>query len=157
MTGYKLTHFKKMVRVWKTKSLFFCLRYDPLIVFRRQNHITFIFIKTMSHDLLVQMAYSTVPSRTNQDKQFVVVKCRATAVLTDLNTKSVLSTRGVAATFRPFKKFHERSRAVTCTEMCKISVPHVQSRQPVVVLLIKPLIIYWAFLLQSPDCSRCNC
>ena len=58
MTSYELTHFKKMVRVWKTKSLLFCLRYDPLIVFRRQNHITFIFIKTMSHDLLVQVAYS---------------------------------------------------------------------------------------------------
>ena len=57
MTSCKLTHFKKMVRVWKTKSLLFCLRYDPLIVFRRQNHITFIFMKTMSHDLLVQMAY----------------------------------------------------------------------------------------------------
>ena len=27
------------------------------MVFRRQNHITFIFIKTMPHDLLVQMAY----------------------------------------------------------------------------------------------------
>ena len=45
-----------MVRVWKTKSLLFCLRYDPLMVFRRQNHITLIFIKTMSHDHLVQMA-----------------------------------------------------------------------------------------------------
>ena len=58
MTSYELTHFKEMVSVGKTKSLLFCLRYDPLIVFRRQNHITFIFIKTMSHDLLVQMAYS---------------------------------------------------------------------------------------------------
>ena len=47
-----LVIFKKMVWVWKTKSLLFCLRYDPLIVFQRQNHITFIFIKTMSHDLL---------------------------------------------------------------------------------------------------------
>ena len=56
MTSYELTHFKKMVRVWKTKSLWFCSRYDPLIVFRRQNHITFIFMKTMSHDLLVQIA-----------------------------------------------------------------------------------------------------
>ena len=46
-----------MVRVWRTKSLICCLRYDPLIIFRRQNHITFIFIKTMSHDLLVQMGY----------------------------------------------------------------------------------------------------
>ena len=57
MTSYELTRFKKMVRVWKTRSLLFCLRYDLLIVFRRQNHITYIFIKTMSHDLLVQMAY----------------------------------------------------------------------------------------------------
>ena len=40
--------FKKMVQVWKTKALFFSLRYDPLIVFWRQNHITFI--KMMSHD-----------------------------------------------------------------------------------------------------------
>ena len=63
MTIYELIHFKKMVRVWKTKSPLFCLRYDPLIVFRRQNHITFIFIKTMSHDLLVQMAYSILMTR----------------------------------------------------------------------------------------------
>ena len=54
MTSYELTHFKKMVRVWKTKLLLFCLRYDLLIVFRRQNHITFISITTMPHDLLVQ-------------------------------------------------------------------------------------------------------
>ena len=46
-----------MVRVLKTKSLLFCLRYDPLIVFQRQNPITFISIKTMLHDLIVQMAY----------------------------------------------------------------------------------------------------
>ena len=45
MTSYELTHFKKMVRVWNTKSLLLCLRYDLLIVFQRQNHITFIFIK----------------------------------------------------------------------------------------------------------------
>ena len=56
MTSYELTHFN-VVRVWKTKSLLFSLRYDPLIVFRRQNLKTFIFIKMMSHDLLVQMAY----------------------------------------------------------------------------------------------------
>ena len=48
-----LLMLKKMMLVRKTKSLLFCLRYDPLIVFRRQNHINFIFIKTMSHDLLV--------------------------------------------------------------------------------------------------------
>ena len=42
----------------KCKSLLFCVRYDPLIVFRRQNHITLIFIKMMSHDLLVQMTSS---------------------------------------------------------------------------------------------------
>ena len=60
MTGYELTHFKKMVRVWKIKSLLFCLRYDPLIGFLRQNYINFIFIKTMWHDFLVQMAYSII-------------------------------------------------------------------------------------------------
>ena len=60
MTNEELTHFKKMVRVWKNKSLLFCLRYDPLIVFRRQNHIAFIFMKTMSHDPLVQMAYADI-------------------------------------------------------------------------------------------------
>ena len=54
----EITHFKKMVQVWNTKSLLFCLRYDQLIVFPRQNHITFIFIKVMSHDLLEHyMAY----------------------------------------------------------------------------------------------------
>ena len=57
MTSHELSHFNEMVRVWKTKSLLFCLRYDPLIVFWRKNHISFIFIKTMSHDLLVQIAY----------------------------------------------------------------------------------------------------
>ena len=49
-----------ILRKWwglRNQSLLFCLRYDPLITFRRQNHITLIFIKTMSHDLLVQMAY----------------------------------------------------------------------------------------------------
>ena len=46
-----------MVRVWKTKSLLFCLRYDPQIIFWRQNHITFIFIKMMSPDFLVQVPY----------------------------------------------------------------------------------------------------
>ena len=57
MTSYELTHFKKSVRVWKTKSLLFCLRYDQLIVFQTQSYITFIFIRTMLHDLLVHMAY----------------------------------------------------------------------------------------------------
>ena len=60
VTSYELTHFKEMVLVWKTKWLLFCLRYDPLIVFRGQNHITFIFIKTMLHDLFVQMAYCSL-------------------------------------------------------------------------------------------------
>ena len=52
MTIYELTLFQKMVRV-KTRSLLFCLRYDPLIVFRKQNH-NFQFHKTMSHDLELQ-------------------------------------------------------------------------------------------------------
>ena len=42
------------------QTIIFFLRYDPPIVFRRQSHfITFIFIKTMSYDILVQMAYSS--------------------------------------------------------------------------------------------------
>ena len=53
VTSYGLSHFEQIV----DKSLLLCLRDDPLIVFRRQNHVTFIFIKTMSHDLLVQVAY----------------------------------------------------------------------------------------------------
>ena len=56
----------------KTQITLFCLRYDPLIVFRRQNHITFIFIKTMSHDLLVQMAYSF---RYRNCTEITVLKC----------------------------------------------------------------------------------
>ena len=43
MTSYELTHFKKMVRVWKTKSLLFCLRYDPLIVFLKAKSYNFHF------------------------------------------------------------------------------------------------------------------
>ena len=38
-------------------SQLYCLRYDSPIVFRRQNHTSIIFRKTMWHDLLVQMAY----------------------------------------------------------------------------------------------------
>ena len=34
-----------MVRVWKTKSLLFCLRYDPLIVFRKAKSYNFHFHK----------------------------------------------------------------------------------------------------------------
>ena len=89
------------------------------------------------------------------------IHCRCKVSNNGPDTKSVLSTRGVAATCRLlYPTFQEISRAKSCsdsTEMCKISVLHVQSRQLVVVLLIKPLIIYWAFLLQSPDCSRCHC
>ena len=41
VTSCELTHFKKMVQVRKTKSQLFCLKYDPLMVFWSQNHITF--------------------------------------------------------------------------------------------------------------------
>ena len=49
MTSYEFTHFTKMVRFYITIMLF--------NRFSKQNHITFIFMKTMSHDLLVQNAY----------------------------------------------------------------------------------------------------
>ena len=55
---------KKLCGFEKPNHYYFFLRYDPLIVFRGQNHITFIFIKTMSHDLLVQMAYQFQKSLT---------------------------------------------------------------------------------------------
>ena len=67
MTSYGLSHFNQMVRVWKTKSLLFWLRDDPLIVFWRQNHVTFIFVEMMSHDLLVQVAYSSSLNKENHD------------------------------------------------------------------------------------------
>ena len=40
----------------KTKSPLFCSRYDPPMFFLKAK-LTFIFIKIMSHDLLVQMGY----------------------------------------------------------------------------------------------------
>ena len=57
MIIYELTRFKEIGAGLKNQITIILLRYDPLIVFRWQNRITFIFIKTMSHDLLVQMAY----------------------------------------------------------------------------------------------------
>ena len=40
-----------MVRVWKTKSVLVCLRYDPLTVLRRQDHLTLSFIKMITWPL----------------------------------------------------------------------------------------------------------
>ena len=57
MTSKELTHFKKMVQVLKNLITIILLKMGPLIVFKKKNHITFIFIKTMSPVLLVQMAY----------------------------------------------------------------------------------------------------
>ena len=53
VTSYELTCFKKMVRVWKTKSLLL-----PTNRFSKAKWYNFHFRKTMSHDLFVQMAYS---------------------------------------------------------------------------------------------------
>ena len=53
----KLLILRKWYRFEKPNHCYFVLRYDQLIVFRRQSYITFIFIRTMSHDLLVHMAY----------------------------------------------------------------------------------------------------
>ena len=57
VTSYELTHFKKMVRVWKTKSLLFCLRW-PTNRLSKAKSYNYHFYKTMWHDLLLQMAYS---------------------------------------------------------------------------------------------------
>ena len=40
-----------MVRVWKTKSVLVCLRYDPQTVLRRQDHLTLSFIKMITWPL----------------------------------------------------------------------------------------------------------
>ena len=45
VTNYELTHFKKTVQVWKTKSLLFCSRHDPLLVFWRKKSNNFHFHK----------------------------------------------------------------------------------------------------------------
>ena len=58
MTSYELTHFKKIVRVWKTKSLLFLFKIWATNRFSKAKSYNFRFHKTMSHDLLVQMAYS---------------------------------------------------------------------------------------------------
>ena len=46
-----------MVRVWKTEITIILFKIWPTDGFLKANYITFIFIKMMSHDLLVQMAY----------------------------------------------------------------------------------------------------
>ena len=45
MTSYELTHFKKMVRVWKTKSLFFLFKIWPSNRFSRVKSYNFHFHK----------------------------------------------------------------------------------------------------------------
>ena len=95
MTSYGLSHFKQMVRVWKTKSLLFCLRDDPLIVFRRQNHVTFIFIKTMSHDLSVQVAYFRLQPICQKDAPSIYLswpKYWATSISREIQLDSTDST-----------------------------------------------------------------
>ena len=44
LTIYELTHFKKIVG-FENQITITLLRYDPLMVFRKQTHITFTFIK----------------------------------------------------------------------------------------------------------------
>ena len=46
-----------MVQVWKQNHYFFVQDMTHWSFFEGKNHITFTFIKTMSHDLLVHMAY----------------------------------------------------------------------------------------------------
>ena len=59
VTRYELTHFKKMVRVWKNQIATILFKIWPTKRFSKAKSCNFIFIKTMSHDLLVQMAYRT--------------------------------------------------------------------------------------------------
>ena len=43
------------------------LTFPKLCVFKEKNQINFIFLKTMSHDLLVQMAYNSQICHTGDD------------------------------------------------------------------------------------------
>ena len=62
MTNYELTHFKKMVQVWKTKSLLFCSRRDPLIVFWRKKSYNFHFHKNdVTWPLIANGLFETDP------------------------------------------------------------------------------------------------
>ena len=57
MTSYELS-FQELVVGLRNQITIILLNCYPLIVFwRYKNHITFIFIKTMSRDLLVKMVY----------------------------------------------------------------------------------------------------
>ena len=61
-TSYELTNFKKTGAGLKNRITAILLKIWPTDRFQywRQNHLIFIFIKAMSHDLLVQMTYSVV-------------------------------------------------------------------------------------------------
>ena len=48
----------------------------------------------------------------------------------------------VAYCIPTFQEISRLKSCSDCTEMCKKSVLHVQSRQPIVALLIKPLLFY---------------
>ena len=57
MTNYELTHLRKWCRFEKRNNYYFVHDMTHYLFFLEKNHITFTFIKTMSNDLLVQMAY----------------------------------------------------------------------------------------------------
>ena len=57
VTNYELTHFKKTVQVEKQNHYYFVQDMTHYSFFEEKNQITFTFIKTMSHDLLVQVVY----------------------------------------------------------------------------------------------------
>ena len=61
MTSYELTHFKKNGTGLKNQITIILFKVFPTSHFSMaKSYITFIFIKTMSHDVLVQMAYSHI-------------------------------------------------------------------------------------------------
>ena len=60
MTSYELTHLKKMVRMWKTKSVLFLFKMWPTYRFSKSKSYNFHFHKNYVTSLLVQMVYFTL-------------------------------------------------------------------------------------------------
>ena len=74
MTRYKFTRFKKMVRVWKTKSLLFYLRYLPSQIFMFPDLNKFWPIKSLYYLIFEKYVFipkESIASRWLLSKVFV--------------------------------------------------------------------------------------
>ena len=86
MTSYELTHLKKDGAGLKNQITIILFKIWTTNRFSKAKSYNFIFINTMSHDLLVQMAYFTRPlqgvSEHNREK-FLLLFLTSDTVLSD--------------------------------------------------------------------------